>query len=683
MSLASHHESKSSQSNRTARRREAHREPDRERDTRPGESSRSRGESHRQRRPRSRSPRRDYDRGEPARKKRKKSKKDKTGESSSTLNINGASGSASATFDIGEDFVPFAPPSDDEDDRERAKAPEREWDRGKGKGRARQSGRSDGESKRTWRDRDDGDDLVFDDDEIMRNGRDTRDRRAPWVSAVDWKACNNVAEMLHKEVEAYVNYISPTPVEDEIRGLVVELVSKAITTVYKDAQVRAFGSFGTKLYLPQGDIDLVVTSESMAYSNTPTVLQALAATLKRAGITDRVTIIAKAKVPIVKFVTKHGRLNVDISVNQANGLVACDIVNRFLGSPSGGALRGLVLIIKAFLSQRGMNEVYTGGLGSYAIVCLAVSFLQMHPKLRRGEIDASENLGVLVMEFFELYGCYFNYEQTGISVNRGGSYFNKVNRGWQNHLKKGLLSIEDPTDSSNDISRGSFAVAKVRSTFAGAFQILASAAVNRASILRNTRDGNSFIFQGYEHPEEGSILSAIIGVTQETINHRRLIQEVYDDRILHDLLGVEPKISLAPSTTNGHKSRAESEESETDIEMESELEEGEHSRRHRRDESDDEGGRYDIGMRKPPPAKRRRVDTVADTHTVFTTDDEEDGEEREPIVVNFADSGDDLEEYESDGRADAVGDGGVQRDEKRSYWLSKGIGIGTVQDDSD
>ena len=57
---------------------------------------------------------------------------------------------------------------------------------------------------------------------------------------------------LHKEVEAYVNYISPTPVEDEIRGLVVQLVSKAITTVYKDAQVRAFGSFGTKLYLPQG-----------------------------------------------------------------------------------------------------------------------------------------------------------------------------------------------------------------------------------------------------------------------------------------------------------------------------------------------------------------------------------------------------------------------------------------------
>ena len=40
------------------------------------------------------------------------------------------------------------------------------------------------------------------------------------------------------------------------------------------------------------------------------VLKHLASILRRAGITDRVTIIAKAKVPIVKFVTIHGkRLN--------------------------------------------------------------------------------------------------------------------------------------------------------------------------------------------------------------------------------------------------------------------------------------------------------------------------------------------------------------------------------------
>lgn len=191
----------------------------------------------------------------------------------------------------------------------------------------------------------------------------------------------------------------------------------------------------------------------MAYSDKVTVLHALANTLKRARITSKVTIIAKAKVPIVKFVTLQGRLNVDISINQSNGVKAGNMVKGFLAQSDakrkggfGMALRSLVMITKAFLSQRGMNEVYTGGLGSYSIVCLAVSFLQMHPKIRRGEIHAEKNLGVLVMEFFELYGCYFNYEEVGISLLDGGNYFSKKRRGWYDNYKSHLLSIEDPTD---------------------------------------------------------------------------------------------------------------------------------------------------------------------------------------------------------------------------------------------
>lgn len=201
------------------------------------------------------------------------------------------------------------------------------------------------------------------------------------------------------------------------------------------------------------DIDLVILSDSMAYSEKTTVLHALANTIKRAGITQRVTIIAKAKVPIIKFITVHGRFNVDISINQANGIVSGNIINGFLKDMHGNgdgrgsiALRSLVMITKAFLSQRSMNEVYTGGLGSYSIVCLAISFLQMHPKIRRGEMDAEKNLGVLVMEFFELYGCFFNYDEVGISVRDGGTYFSKRQRGWLDYYKSNLLSIEDPAD---------------------------------------------------------------------------------------------------------------------------------------------------------------------------------------------------------------------------------------------
>lgn len=195
---------------------------------------------------------------------------------------------------------------------------------------------------------------------------------------------------------------------------------------------------------PPSDLDLVVESKSMAYSNTSSVLHALASVVKRAGIADRVSIIAKAKVPIIKFVTRHCRFSVDISINHVNGVTTGNIVKKFVKELP--ALRPLVLVVKSFLSQRSMNEVYTGGLGSYSIVCLIISFLQLHPKIRRGEMDAMKNLGVLVMEFFELYGCYFNYQDVGISVRDGGSYFNKARRGWADYHAPGLLSIEDPDE---------------------------------------------------------------------------------------------------------------------------------------------------------------------------------------------------------------------------------------------
>lgn len=55
------------------------------------------------------------------------------------------------------------------------------------------------------------------------------------------------------------------------------------------------------------DIDLVLVSREVAFHDKRRVLQLLASVMKRAEITNHVTIIAKARVPIIKFVTRIGR----------------------------------------------------------------------------------------------------------------------------------------------------------------------------------------------------------------------------------------------------------------------------------------------------------------------------------------------------------------------------------------
>ena len=61
-------------------------------------------------------------------------------------------------------------------------------------------------------------------------------------------------------------------------------------------------------------------------------------------------------------------------------------------------------------------------------------------------MDPEENLGTLLLEFFELYGRNFNYDAIGISIRGGGSYFLKRSRGWMKSDRPFMLCIEDPQD---------------------------------------------------------------------------------------------------------------------------------------------------------------------------------------------------------------------------------------------
>ncbi|KAH9952027.1 hypothetical protein B0H21DRAFT_10348 [Amylocystis lapponica] len=586
------------------------------------------------------------------------------------------------------DFIAFAF-SDEEQDAE--ELPVREWDKGKGRVREWDSG---GRKRKA-----DEYNAANDGYTNKKQRVAAASRKAPWVVDLDWESCTNVAEMLHRDVEAFVKYISPTPEEDEVRSLVVQMVSRAVTQAFPDAQVLPFGSYETKLYLPIGDIDLVIYSQSMAYSGKETVLHAIANAMKRSGITDRVRIIAKAKVPIVKFVTTHGNFSVDISINQGNGVTAGKMIKQYVAELP--ALRSLVLVIKSFLSQRSMNEVYTGGLGSYSIVCLAISFLQMHPKIRRGEIDPSRNLGILVMEFFELYGCYFNYSEVGISLRDGGTYYNKAERGWLDYGQPRLLSIEDPGDPSNDISRGSYGIVKVRTTLAGAHGIMTAAAYLQAGIISARREGRRVSLRGAEDAGEMSILASVMGVTQETINHRRVVQEVYERKTMHRILGLTPQATIALNGSQpkrNAKSRTAEQESIKSAweEADMDLASGSDHEGHAGDPLDEDEGRYGIDRRRKPPRKRRDTRNRQDPLPVYTTDEDDvdppkyttDKDEVDGTIAGYDHS---ISEEElayalsagEDGKAEDLHTSATTRkadESRRSYWLSKG---GIASDSSD
>ena len=346
----------------------------------------------------------------------------------------------------------------------------------------------------------------------------------------------------HAEVQAFSNYLSPTDEEHETRRLTIQIIDRAIKRRWPDASVLPFGSFETKLYHPLGDIDLVIQSRKMELVNKKNVLFQLSDLLRREGVTEQVQVIAHARVPIIKFVTTYGQFPVDISINQENGLHSGRIVNGFLQQMP--ALRPLAMVVKTFLRERKAHEVFNGGLGSYSTICLLVNFLQMHPKVRSGEIRAEDNLGTMLIEFFELYGHLFNARDVGLSLRNGGSYYSKMARGWLDPRSPMLLSIEDPQDATNDVSRGSFAIHNVFRHFAGANEMLTTMAYQRSATLDSMRRGHHVRLDPSGGPDM-SILGSLFGIDTETMEHRRGVRELYNSATLHDWLGI-PKRQLAP-----------------------------------------------------------------------------------------------------------------------------------------
>ena len=80
----------------------------------------------------------------------------------------------------------------------------------------------------------------------------------------------------------------------------------------------------------------------------------------------------------MKYVDNITRFNVDVSFNVDNGVKACKVVENFVKDPViGDSISILMLLLKQFLVQRHLNEVFSGGLGSYSLLCMITSFLKV------------------------------------------------------------------------------------------------------------------------------------------------------------------------------------------------------------------------------------------------------------------------------------------------------------------
>lgn len=165
---------------------------------------------------------------------------------------------------------------------------------------------------------------------------------------------DNRALKLHAEVQDFAEFIAPSAAELLMREEVVGRLTDIIVGLWPEAEVKLFGSVASGLLLPTSDVDMVVFGE------WPTLpLKTLAAALERAKCTSRLKVIATARVPIIKLRDAATSVDVDISFNMPGGPEEAVRIQQYL--QTFPALKPLVMVIKQFLAQRQLNDVFTGG----------------------------------------------------------------------------------------------------------------------------------------------------------------------------------------------------------------------------------------------------------------------------------------------------------------------------------
>ncbi|KAF7800758.1 Non-canonical poly(A) RNA polymerase PAPD5 [Senna tora] len=270
---------------------------------------------------------------------------------------------------------------------------------------------------------------------------------------------------LHKEIVDFCEFLSPTPEEKAARDTAIESVFGVIKHIWPHCQVEVFGSFRTGLYLPTSDIDVVILKAGLP--NPQLGLNALSRALSQRSMAKNIIVIGKARVPIIKFVEKRSGVSFDISFDVDNGPKAADYIQEAV--TKWPQLRPLCLILKVFLQQRELNEVYSGGIGSYALLTMLMAMLR---NLRESQASAEHNLGVLLVQFFDFYGRKLNTADVGVSCSGMGTFFLKSKKGFLNKGRPNLLAIEDPQAPENDIGKNSFNYFQIRSAFSMAFTTL-------------------------------------------------------------------------------------------------------------------------------------------------------------------------------------------------------------------
>ena len=241
---------------------------------------------------------------------------------------------------------------------------------------------------------------------------------------------------------SFVWWLSPNKHENEIRFSIFQQVLHSLRKVDPMAKVNIFGSFMYGVGIPQSDLDLNVCTSHVEMSS----VRGLSKCLRQSRAFMDFRVLKSAKVPIVKCKHRLSGISVDFTVNnvtgERTGMKAKALLDKYPAS------RAIVVFTKHLLRKKGLMDVSKGGISSFALCLMTVSFLQRLQENCRF-LDA-------LIGFLCYYGHVFDHLTSVINVGNGSLLRKSAG------FAADVVYVIDPTDHKNNVSKSCRSFAKIQ-----------------------------------------------------------------------------------------------------------------------------------------------------------------------------------------------------------------------------
>ena len=328
-------------------------------------------------------------------------------------------------------------------------------------------------------------------------------------------------KILDKDLNDYQKYITEK-INRNIPAIndIINEIRATLNTITQDYDIKIYGSYANGLCMPWSDLDLVLVnkngiennenennennennnedilleqnpqnpepqSDSASIANTDSTRESLASAmngflmvlymkLKSKPWVKQSIITENLSVSIIRLITVKDKneLNVDISVesNKHNGLKCVNLVKSYLKEYT--VLKPITIALKAILQSANLHNPNKGGLSSYGLILMVVSYIQSQKDnfgLKNADLS-----GKIFYGFLKHYGIFFDFNKYLILTYP----INETN--FPNNDKESFLSINqfsqefiilDPLNNKNNVANSSFQFMNLKMAFMIAFMV--------------------------------------------------------------------------------------------------------------------------------------------------------------------------------------------------------------------